>query len=182
MTAELPQIDWPPIEQAYLDAVGPIDADIYLAAGDMWPRAAALARTVLHDEAEGQLALLTVCARITAARLEKRIRIKNLSGYVFQSYKYEVLRILQERRLHDEITANKYSLIAEAQSSEDVLKKILIEELIARMDEPNRRIFEMRILGHTFEEIAKTVGEESNVLRNKFSRQIRKIKEQLNDL
>ena len=146
-----------------------------------WPQAATLARTVLRDEALGQIALLKVCARITASRAAQRIQIKNLKGYIFQSYRNEILRILQARRVHDEITANEYSLPTESQQL-DVHNKILIEELVSRMDETNRRVFELRVLGHSYEEISETLNIASNVLRNTFSRQLRKIKAELEGL
>jgi DNA-directed RNA polymerase specialized sigma24 family protein len=178
LTTNSPQIEWPRLDQAYVDQVGPIDADIYAAACEIWPRAERLATKVLSDEAAGQFALLTVCARITAARAGKRIHVENLGGYIYQSFRYEILRLLQQRRLHDEITANKYAAEAE-RAGNDVLKKILIEEILARMDAKNRLIFERLLLGYSFEEIAKITGERSNVLRNRFSRQLAKIRREL---
>ena len=179
--ADSPEIKWPPLNESYRDEFGAIDGDIYAAAGEIWPGAAALAKTVLHDESTGQVVLLRVCARITASRAEKRIQIKSLKAYIFQAYRNEILRLLQQRRLHEELTTKRYVRLEEAQA-DDVLKKILIEELMARMDDTNREIFELRILGHSFEEIAQMVGKQSNVVRNIYSRQLSKIRKELKGL
>jgi len=173
---------WPPLNEAYRDELGAIDYDIYAAAGEIWPMAAALSKTVLHDESIGQVALLTVCARITESRAAERIQIKSLKGYIFQAYRYEILRLLQQRRLHDELSAQRYAVIEETQSADDVLKKILIEEIISRMDATNRQIFELRVLGHSFEDIARMVGKRSNAVRNIYSRQLSKIRNELEGL
>jgi DNA-directed RNA polymerase specialized sigma24 family protein len=176
---DFPHIDWPPLAEAYLDAVGPIDIDVYNTAGEIWPMAAAFAKKALDDESAGQIALLTVSARITASRLADRIHIRSLKAYIFRAYKHEVLRHLQTRRLHHEITVEKYQAITETESDDDVHKKILIEQILARMDKRNRRVFELLTLGYTFEEIAKALGKPSNSLRSAFSKQLYKIKKEI---
>jgi DNA-directed RNA polymerase specialized sigma24 family protein len=176
-----PRISWPPIDQEYVDEGGQIDLDLYSAARGLWPKAAALAQAILRDESLGQVALLKVCARITAARASARIQIDNLKGYIFQSYRYEILRLLQERRSHEELIT-KLPEAVQTEPVEDVLKKIMLEEIVARMDRGNRRVFELRVLGHSYEEIAEELGVSSNILRNNFSRQVRKIKAELDTL
>jgi RNA polymerase sigma factor (sigma-70 family) len=174
-----PQTNWPPFSEAHLDVEGSIDADIYAAAGELWPPAAALAESILHDEAAGQIALATVCVRITAARSKGRIQIKNLKAYIFRSYKHEILRQLQTQRLHDALIDDKYRSINETRPDVELHKKILLEQIVLRLDKRNRKVFELRVLGYTFEEIGKDLGEPSNRLRNALSKQLKKIKEEL---
>jgi len=174
-----PQIRWPPFAETYLDEFGRIDGDVYEAAREVWPRAAALAKTTLNDEGAGQIALLTVCARITKARSEDRIHIKSLNAYVFRSYQHEILGQLQRRRLHEALTLANYASIEGTQTDIDVERKILLEQIIARMDERNLRVFRLRVLGHSLEEIARMLDRPSNVIRNEFSRQLKKIRQEL---
>jgi DNA-directed RNA polymerase specialized sigma24 family protein len=173
------QTKWPPLAEAYLDVTGPIDADIYNAAGEIWPRAAAFAKSTLHDEPAGQITLQTVCARITAARSSGRIQIEHLKAYIFRAYEHEVLRQLQKQRLHDSLILDNYQSIEETGTDDDVEKKILIEQILARMDTPNRHVFELLALGYSFEEIGRFLGKRSNKLRSAFSKQLNKIKKEI---
>ena len=173
------QTKWPPLAEAYLDVTGPIDADIYNAAGEIWPIAAAFAESTLHDVPAGQIALRTVCARITAGRSSGRIHIQHLQAYIVRAFKHEVLRQLQSRRLHESLILDNYKLIEETRTDIDAEKKILIEQIIARMDNPTRRLFELRVLGYTFEEMARFLCTRSNNLRSAYSKQLDKIREEL---
>lgn len=176
-----PKRSWPPYADAYFDVEGQIDGDIYKLAGELWPQAAALARSTINDEATGQMALARVCARITLGRSSGRIQISNLKAYIFRSYKHEILRLLQTRRLHDVLTANNYEVIDESRANTDVDRKILIEQILARMDARNREVFELLALGYSFEEIAKHQGKPSNIIRSAFWKQLQKIKRELSD-
>lgn len=173
-----PQTEWPPLAEAYLDVTGPIDADIYNAAGEIWPLAASLAESTLHDVPAGQTALRTVCARVTAAR-SSGIQIEHLKAYLFQAYKHEVLRQLQRQRLHESLILDNYNFIEETRTDIDVEKKILIEQILARLDKPNRHVFELLAFGHSFEEIGRFLGKPSNRIRSAFSKQLSKIREEL---
>jgi len=144
------QTKWPPLAEAYLDVTGPIDADIYIAAGEIWPLAAAFAESTFHDVPAGQIALRTVCARITAARSSGRIQIEHLQAYIVRAFKHEVLRQLQRRRLHESLILNNYECFEETGTDVDVERKILIEQIMARMDPLCRRLFELRSLGYSY--------------------------------
>ena len=153
--------------------------DIYAAAGDIWPQAAALARTTIFDEAAGQISLLIVCARITAARSELRVQMRSLKSYIFRSYKHEILKQLQKRRFHEALAFNNDESIQETRNDIDIDKKILLEQILARMDSNNLHVFRLLALGYSFEEIARDLGKHSNVIRSAFSKQLQKIKKQL---
>jgi DNA-directed RNA polymerase specialized sigma24 family protein len=176
-----PKRSLPPYADAYFDVEGQIDADIYNFAGELWPQAAALARNTINDEAAGQMALARVCARITSARSSGGTQISSLKAYIFRSYKHEIVRLLKIRRLHDLLTANYYEVINESRRDTDVDRKILIEQILARMDAPNREVFELLVLGYSFEKIAKDKGKRSNVIRSAFSKQLQKIRRELSD-
>ena len=175
LMADSPKIKWPPFG-SYVDEFGPIDGDVYAAAADLWPRAAAVARGILRDEQGGQVALLKVCARVTTARSAGR-KIRNLKAYVSRAYKRELIAQLRLERLHGSLAARQVE--SSERSERDLEKQILLMEIIAMMDDPNRQIFEELTLGYSFEEIAKKQRRQSNVIRSAFSKQLAKIRVKL---
>ena len=177
--ADSTQISWPSLDAPYVDEFGCIDQDIYQAAGELWRNwAAAFAIATLGDEASGELALKKVCAKITEKRAAGAIKIERLKAYIQTAFKYEVLAQLKRVRSASVDTVEE--LVAEVDV--DIDQKILVEQIMTRMDRENRRIAQLLILGYSFEEIAKQDGTASNILRSKYSKQLTKIRMQLRDI
>ena len=175
--ADSPQILWPSLDASYVDQFGSIDQDVHHAGGEIWPWAAKFALSTLRDEAEGQDILLKVCAKITQKRAGGDIQVEKLIPYLRISFKREVLARLKAQRL----VSFEPGLESEADSDSDLDRKILLEQIIARMDPANRRLTELLILGYSFEEIARQDGMQSNVLRSRYSKQLAKIKRELSE-
>ena len=170
------QISWPSLDAPYLDEFGCIDKDIHQAAGEIWRWAAAYAIATLGDEASGQLALKKVCAKITEKRAAGDIQIVKLNAYIQTAFKHEVLAQLKRKRSANmELTTEPST-----GSGLDIDQKILIEQILARMDLEDRRVTELLILGYSFEEIAKKDGKRSNVIRSRHSKLMKRIKQELN--
>lgn len=174
--ADSPHIPWPSLDAAYIDEFGRIDHDIHCAGGEIWPWAAKFARATLADEAAGHVALLKVCAKISAKRAAGKIQIETLNPYLKTAFKREILARLKANRLQ---TIDPRAE-PEDDSEEDPDHKILIEQILTRMDQPNRRITQLLILGFSFEEIARNDGTQSNRLRSSYSKQLTKIRRELN--
>ena len=170
------QISWPSLDAPYIDEFGCIDRDIHEAAREIWRWAAAYAIATLGDEASGQLALKKVCAKITEKRAAGSIRIVKLNAYIQAAFKHEVLAQLKSKR-----SANVVDLATEpiTDSGLDIDQKILVEQILARMNSEDRRITELLILGYSFEEIAKKDGTRSNVIRSRYSKLLKRIKKEL---
>lgn len=174
--ADSVQIGWPSLDAPYIDEFGRIDKDIHEAAGEIWHWAAAYAMATLGDEALGQLALKKVCAKITQKRSAGDIQIVKLNAYIQTAFKHEVLAQLKRKRsVHVDLTAEPL-----ADYGLHIDEKILIEQLLARMDPEDRRITELLILGYSFEEIARKDGKHSNVIRSRHSKLLKRIREELN--
>jgi DNA-directed RNA polymerase specialized sigma24 family protein len=169
------QIPWPSLDTSYVDEFGCIDKDIHETAGEIWRWAAPYAIAKLGDEASGQLALKKVCAKITEKRAAEAIRIVNLRAYIQTAFKHEVLAQLKRNRSVD------LDLSAESVTEYDLNtdQKILVEEILARMNSDDRRITELLILGYSFEEIAKKDGTHSNAIRSRHSKLLKRIKREL---
>jgi len=170
------QISWPSLDAPYVDEFGCIDKDIHEAAGEIWRWAAAYAIAILGDEASGQLALKKVCARITHKRAAGHIRIVKLNAYIQTAFKHELLAQLRSKR------SVNVDLITEplTDSGLDIDQKILIEQILSRMDSEDRRVAELLILGYSFEEISRKDGRRSNVIRSRHSKLLKRLKEELN--
>jgi len=170
------KIPWPSLDAPYVDEFGCIDKDIHDTAGEIWRWAAAYAMATLGDEASGQLVLKKVCARITEKRAAGDIQIGKLNAYLQTAFKHEVLAQLKRKRSIDvDLSAEPgtdYGL--------DIDQKILVEQILTRMDPQDRRITELLILGYSFEEIARRDGTRSNVIRSRHSKLLRRIKGELN--
>jgi len=173
--ADSQQISWPSVDAPYIDEFGCIDQDVHEAAGEIWRWAAAYANATLGDEASGQLALKKVCAKITQKRAAGDIQIVNLNAYLQTAFKHEILAQLKRNR-----SAN-VDLAVESLTDYglDIDQKILIEQILARMDPEDRRISELLILGYSFEEIAAKDGRRSNVIRSRHSKVLKRLKEEL---
>lgn len=172
-----PQIPWPVLNAPYLDELGSIDGDIYGAAGEIWPWAAAYSIAILGDEASGQLSLMKVCARITEKRAAGSIEIESLLPYLKTAFKREVLAQLKQNRSVDLDSA----AVSMSHFEMDIDRKILLEQMMRRMDPANRRITELLILGYSFEEIARKAGMKSNVIRSRHWKQLMKLKRDLRE-
>ena len=177
--ADSTHIKWPALDAPYIDEFGCVDQDIYQAAGEIWRNwAAAFSIAKLGDEASGELALKRVCAKITEKRADGSIRIEKLNAYIQTAFKYEVLAQLKRNRTGNADPPDELA----AKVDVNIDQKILVEQIMARMDPENRRIAQLLILGHSFEEIAKQDGVASNVLRSRYSKQLSRIRTKLSEI
>ena len=166
---------WPSVDAPYIDEFGYIDKDIHEAAGEIWRWAAAYAHAILGDEASGQTALKKVCAKITEKRAAGAIQIVRLNAYIQTAFKHEVLAQLKRNRtVNVDVSGEPISDYAL-----DINQKILVEQILARMEPEDRRITELLILGYSFEEIANKDGTRSNVIRSRHSKLLKRIRREL---
>lgn len=175
---------WPPLESSYQDAEGWVDLKVYRTAGELWPFAEQLARNNLHDSMAGQKLMLKAVVNVSRVLEVEPKSIRNLKGYLFVTYKRLLLEELNKRRRQEESGARELRPGAEAEqrgNADDLERKILVQELIQRMDGNMRYVFERLILGYTFEEIAAEQKTPSNILRNRYHRMLKHLVKQVKD-
>ncbi len=163
--------DWPKLDESYTDEFGPIEKPVYDAAGALWPRAQRFAHDKIGDKATGQQLLLKAAASVS----QKQAGIESLEAYLWKSYKWLVLEELEKRSREDRLD----EVIGPRQSVPDqsLDDAILLQQVLQAMEPETRRVFELRALGHTFEEIASQRGTRANHLRSQFAKQIRKLRQ-----
>jgi hypothetical protein len=154
---------------------------VYAAAGRVWRHARDYASRVLHDfdDARARTLLLKAAAQTTRARDEKSHRINDLDGYLFQTFKRVVLAELEKdnNRRRFETDAH-FEMEWHAQAS-NVERRILLGELVAAMDEWTRGVFEWLTLDYSFDDIARHLGMDVKVLRNRYNRHLTSLMKQI---
>jgi DNA-directed RNA polymerase specialized sigma24 family protein len=179
--AEKKHISWPAIKAAYTDEFGRIEMEVYQMAGELWPWAEGYSRRVLQDEPAGQRLLLQAAAIVSRVRAESSDRIGNLRAYLIRTFKRLVLAQLEKesghRRLESEMLHD--STGEAVASTAELDQKILVQQIVKRMDEWMRKVFEELILDHTFEEIARKSNQNAHSLRTKYNKYLNKLMKQM---
>jgi hypothetical protein len=174
---------WPSVELSYLDEFGTIHPEVYSAAGELWPKAEQFALLTLHDAPAGLRLMLKAAAKVSRLVEEDRPfgEIRDLKAYLFKVFKRLVLSELEKEVGHREIAMRlEMGASPEIEKVANQLeRKILIDELIQRMDSRTRHTFEELVLGHSFEEIAARRKVKANVLRSGFQKRIKRLAESL---
>jgi DNA-directed RNA polymerase specialized sigma24 family protein len=170
-------VTWPQLDAAYTDEFGQVEAEVYRAAGDLWPLAETYSIRVLQDSQSGQRLLLKAVAVVSRVYRERPGQISNLEAYVYQTFKHLVLAQLEKENGHRRLeTENHHQLAPPVDSaSANPDRKILVQQIMRRMDTWMREVFELLVLGHTFEEIGPKYNQSAHALRTRFSKALNKL-------
>lgn len=170
---------WPELTASYQDEFGPIDVEVYRAAGEIWPQAERLSLRLLGDVSAGQRLMLKTAAAVTQRRKDASEPIDDLKGYVFTSFRRLLLATVRQENSHRDIESHILALDLDGfrDNEEELQRKILIHEILKEMDPWTHSVFEWLCLGYRFEEIAPHLNMKANVLRSRYSKQIRKLRD-----
>lgn len=171
---------WPTLEETYTDEFGPVDPDVYDCARVLWPRAEAFALGTLRDGPAGLRLLLKAAALVTRVRAGQPARVENLPAYLLRTFKRLVLERLEVESGHRRLEAESPPPAPPEGGSDSADEKILVQQILRRMEPQTREVFELLLLGYTFEEIAERRGRSANVLRATYSRQVRRLVRRVN--
>lgn len=173
------------IATAYVDEWGVVAPEVHQAAMALREQAESYARATLHNEDAGYTLLVKAAAIVTRALKDNPGHITNLSAYLFQTYKRQVLAELEKEKSHERILAEHAGEISPdghadpAEPSAKLDQHILIQELRKLMNPRTRQVFDLLILGHTFEEIGLMLGKSSRAVRNNYYDQVAQLKKAL---
>ncbi|MEP7340849.1 MAG: hypothetical protein ABI977_24170 [Acidobacteriota bacterium] len=178
-------VDVPPslTVQVFVDEFGAIDACVYEAALILWPRAERDSLQMLHNTDAGQRLLMKACALVTRKRTASPEAIENLPAYLYQTWRRLVLEEMAKENHHRQIEEDLFAKTATAlpanRSAAELDRRILLQQIIQRMDDWTRRVFEYLTLGFTFDEIAHEVGGNGHAIRVRYDRQVKLLTKQL---
>jgi DNA-directed RNA polymerase specialized sigma24 family protein len=148
---------------------------VYFAAIAIWPQVHRFALKLIGDEVKARDLMLKTIARVSRRR-QSGDQIANLERYVLLVYKRLVLAAARRDKRFESIELESHrnqSLYFKA--LEEIERTILVDELIRRMEPAIAVIFERRILGYSFAEIAQEQKGSAPVLRNKFRRALLRL-------
>ena len=174
-------MNWPELDEPYIDEFGPVDSRVHRAARQLWPNAERLALSKLGDEQTGVRLLIKASATVSRRLGELDGGIESISAFLWTTYRRLVLAELKklngrkiiEWEIEAAVSANPSQNVAGIEAG------ILIEELYLRMDEWTRKVFELRTLGYGFEMMESELGTKANVIRAKFSREIARLRSEI---
>jgi hypothetical protein len=173
---------WPPLETTYTDEFGHVELEVYKTAGALWDAyGEQYELSKLADAPTGLRLMLKAAASVSQKYLDPGVQIESLPNYLFKAYKRLVLAELEKRNGRRDRDAERH---AEASSlpdttAADIDRKILIQQIINRMDAWTREIFELLTLRYNFEEVGKMRGESGHRIRTKFAKKLKSLKKHL---
>jgi len=148
------------------------DESVYNAAGDLWESALKYALSRNLDASEAREALLRAVASVSAHHTRE---IRALHSYLFKAYTNRLLRLLTQQKHYASLESVNEELASDPTVVEVMEQQVLLSEVVARMDQEMRSIYEGLILGYSFEELAPKLGKPANSLRSKFSKGVKRI-------
>ncbi len=172
-----PEITWPDLDSSYTDEFGRIDRTIYETARNIWPVVVPSILRLLRDLQTGQAVMMKAAALVSRKVTEDPQKITNLHGYLYRTFIHLLKEEAEKEGRHAELN-HAVLLKSEAsakQSDEAIYEIILIHQLLERADPETRAVLELRLIGHTFEEIARQRTMSSNHLRSEWSKKIRRL-------
>jgi hypothetical protein len=166
---------WQSLSPTFKASYKTIDRDVYETAGSIWPQALSLARRTNLDES---FAFSVMMAAVESVSRTATGEIDSLAGYLFVTFKRQLFA--EARKIQSSASAVAVAGDVIDDAARGIERNILLEEIVAHMDDETLKIYEKLILGYTFEEIARQQHQQSNLIRSKFNKRIKKIATKLN--
>ncbi|HKQ74231.1 MAG TPA: hypothetical protein VJ810_11115 [Blastocatellia bacterium] len=163
------------MEEGYTDEFGVIRPEVYRAAGELWPQAESFISSRLHDRPAGWQLMLKAAAAVSRKLQEQPDQIRDLKPYLWVTFKRLISDEVEKENRYQSLESEQQPTTDVRPSSERLDDQILIQEIMAQMDSWTRKVFELRVLGYQFEDIAQMLGMRPNLLRSKFSKNIKKL-------
>lgn len=164
---------WPPWESlstTFKESYPSVDPESWKALSEIWSQAVVFGKAHDLDESDVRANLLSAVTRIPSARREQ---IVSLPAYLFTSYKHRVFDLQAKRKREAQLDEINHDLAMDV--SREMETKVLLEEIVARMDDNLREIYDHLVLGYSYEEMEKSLGARANVLRSRFSKGLKRI-------
>jgi DNA-directed RNA polymerase specialized sigma24 family protein len=173
------RLSWPSLDEGYIDEFGVICPEVYQAAGELWPQAESLVYSRLRDRPAGIRLMLKAAAAVSRILQEQPDQIRDLKAYLWTTFKRLISEEAENENRYQPLEPEHHLTNNSHGPSEALNDQILIEEVIAQMDSWTRTVFELRVLGYQFEEIAQMLKMRPNLLRSKFHKGIKKLSRQI---
>ena len=166
----------------FTDEFGAIDCEVYDDAVALLPRIESYAQRTIGDAAAGQRLLMKASALVTRRR-QAGDEFANLTGYLYRTWQRLLLAELEKanghRRLEADLAA-AHAAESPRHTSEDLDRRILLQQIIQHMDDWMRRVFEYLALDFTYDQIGAELGGNGHAIRMKYDRKLQALAQRLN--
>jgi len=161
-----PAHEWPALEAGYEDQFGPIDPEVYEAAGAIWPKAAKFGEFALQDRSLAFNLMLKAVASVSSSIAAGR-NVEHLKAYLLRSYKNLVVTE-REKLLKESIPEFSQDSVMDIVT--DLERKILLREMFTHMSTAERTLVYHSMMGYSYEEIANLLGLNPATVRQRMHR------------
>lgn len=173
------RLSWPSLDEGYTDEFGVICPEVYRAAGELWPQAEGFVHSKLRDCPAGMQLMLKAAATVSRKRREQPDQIRDLKAYLWTTFKRLISDEVEKENRYEPLEPEQGTVNGACAQSETLNNRILIEEAMAWMNAWTRTVFELRVLGYEFEDIARLLNSRPNLLRSKFHKEMKKLSRRL---
>lgn len=145
-----------------------------------WPELYQKAYKRLRDQSESEDMVQDIFANIWTRRHSIAIT-SSFKGYLHNALKYNIIKSIERKNLHEEASAYLLSRMEEIESSVyDIMAasdvKKTLDEAIQGFPENMRKIFLLRAKDHTISEIAEALGLAEQTVKNNSTEALRRLK------
>lgn len=170
------------IDVEYEDEFGKVHPHILKIAGSVWEKSGNFFSGIIQDQHECFRILMKAAILVSQKYTTGTDTIENPKSYLYTTFRHLVLAEARRQKRHSELEieeTKKQFEIFSISESEKVCQKILISELRRRMDSWTRDVFDMQILGYQYKNLVPKYGLSENVIRSKYSKNLLKLKNQI---
>lgn len=173
------RLSWPSLDEGYTDEFGAICPEVYQVAGELWPQADSFIHSRLCDRQAGMRLMLKAAAAVSRKLQERPGEIRDNKAYLWTTFKHYISDEVEKENRYQPLETDQQPANEASAPSGTMDNQILIEEVMAQMDSWTRSVFELRVLGYEFEEIARLFKSSPHLLRSKFHKEIKKLSRRL---
>jgi DNA-directed RNA polymerase specialized sigma24 family protein len=170
------------IDVEYEDEFGKVHPHILKIAGSVWEKSGKFFSGIIQDQHECFRILMKAAILVSQKYTTGTDTIENPKSYLYTTFRHLVMAEARRQKRHSELEieeAKKQFEIFSICESEKVCQKILISELRRRMDFWTRDVFDMQIFGYQYKDMVPKYGLSENVIRSKYSKNLLKLKNQI---
>ena len=115
---------------------------------------------------------------IRAVKSRAETEIADLPAYLYRVWRRLLLAELEKQNGHRRI--EKSFSTAPQQTTDELDRRILLQQVIGQMDDWTRRVFEYLALDFTYDQIAAELGGHGHAIRMKYDRKLQALAQRLN--
>jgi hypothetical protein len=173
------------VPDSYQDEFGEIDAEVLREARNIWRFSQKLVLKTLGDEAQGQVLMMRAVAEVSKKFTAEQSTIEHLPSYLFQTFRRLVFAESKKNLRHQELEEKYFDSLEEffqddsVSEEAKVCRRILIEEIVVRMDIWTKNVYRYLELGYKYKDLVPHYGKTANIIRATYSRKLKECAENI---